>query len=118
MEPKPPCLKRVIWHTAGRDLKMCGSVVGPVSLKLGHSTFSEAVYVVPIQDDMFLGLDFLLRHGVDIKLDERLLYFREEGNTVPIEVESFNKESSSVAKLLLIKLSKLPLILLFDYSAD
>ena len=74
MEPKPPCLKNVILHTAGRDMKMEGFVVGPVALKLGNSNFPEAVYVAPIQDDMLLGLDFLLRHGVDIKLNEFYLY--------------------------------------------
>lgn len=50
-------------------MKMEGFVVGPVSLKFGNSTFPEAVYVAPIQDDVLLGLDFLLRHGVDIKLE-------------------------------------------------
>ena len=45
LEPKPPCLKRVTRHTAGRDMKMEGFVVGPVALKMGNSTFHEAVYV-------------------------------------------------------------------------
>ena len=76
LQPKPPYLKKVILHTAGRDLRMDGFVVGPVALKLGKNTFPAAVYVAPIQDDMLLGLDFLLRHGVNIKLDDRCLDFR------------------------------------------
>ena len=35
LQPKPPYLKKVILHTAGRDLRMDGFVVGPVALKLG-----------------------------------------------------------------------------------
>ena len=33
LQPKPPYLKKVILHTAGRDLRMDGFVVGPVALK-------------------------------------------------------------------------------------
>ena len=62
LQPTPPYLKKVILHTAGRDLRMDGFVVGTVTLKLGEITFPEAVYVAPIQDDMLLGLDFMLRH--------------------------------------------------------
>ena len=62
LQPTPPYLKKVILHTAGRDLRMDGFVVGTVTLKLGEITFPEAVYVASIQDDMLLGLDFMLRH--------------------------------------------------------
>ena len=76
LQPSPPYLKKVILHTAGRDRMMDG--VGPVALKLGKTTYPEAVYVASIQDDMLLGLDFMLRHGVDIKLNDRCLDFREK----------------------------------------
>lgn len=108
MEPKPPFLKKVILHTAGRDMKMKGFVVGPVALKLGNSTFPEAVYVAPIQDDMLLGLDFLLRHGVDIKLNELHLYFREEGEKVAIEVDGRVTKENKVAKVIIEKTVKVP----------
>ena len=96
LEPKPPYLKKVFLHTAGRDMKMEGFIVGPVALKLGETTFFEAVYVAPIQGDMLLGLDFFLRHGVDIKLDDMCLDFRRNGEKVPIEVERIvtSKESA------------------------
>ena len=68
MKPNPPCLKVVALQTAGRDMRMDGHIVGPASLKLGNTTFPEVVHVAPIQDDMLLGLDFLLKHRVDIKL--------------------------------------------------
>ena len=108
LEPKPPCLKKVILHTAGRDMKMEGFVVGPVALQLGKSKFPEAVYVAPIQDDMLLGLDFLLRHGVDIKLDDLCLDFRGKGESVKIEVERNATKESKVAKVMIEKTVKVP----------
>ena len=110
LQPTPPYLKKVILHTAGRDLRMDGFVVGPVALKLGEITFPEAVYVAPIQDDMLLGLDFMLRHGVDIKLNDRCLDFRGKGQKVPIEVERMgtSKESQVKKVTLLEKTVKVP----------
>ena len=110
LQPTPPYLKKVILHTAGRDLRMDGFVVGPVTLKLGEITFPEAVYVAPIQDDMLLGLDFMLRHGVDIKLNDRCLDFRGKGQKVPIEVERMgtSKESQVKKVTLLEKTVKVP----------
>ena len=110
LQPTPPYLKKVILNTAGRDLRMDGFVVGPVALKLGEITFPEAVYVAPIQDDMLLGLDFILRHGVDIKLNDRCLDFRGKGQKVPIEVERMgtSKESQVKKVTLLEKTVKMP----------
>ena len=97
--PEPPRLKKVTLHTAGRDMKMEGFVVGPIALKLGSSIFSKAVYAAPIQDDMLLGLDFLLRHGVDIKVEDRFLHIREMNEKVPVEVERSNSKCPSVARV-------------------
>ena len=109
LQPTPPYLKKVILHTAGRDLRMDGFVVGPVALKLGEITFPEAVYVAPIQDDMLLGLDFMLRHGVDIKLNDRCLAFRGKGEKVPIEVERMGtSKEGQVKKVTLEKTVKMP----------
>ena len=109
LQPKPPYLKKVILHTAGRDLRMDGFVVGPVALKLGKNTFPEAVYVAPIQDDMLLGLDFLLRHGVDIKLDDRCLDFRGNGEKVPIEVDRMvTSKENTVARVTIESTIKVP----------
>ncbi|MCG8077509.1 MAG: retropepsin-like domain-containing protein, partial [Candidatus Thiodiazotropha taylori] len=108
MDPKPPCLKKVTLHTAGRDMKMQGFVAGPVNLQLGSSIFPEAVYVAPIQDDMLLGLDFLLRHGVDIKLEELYLSFRERNEKIPIEVEKTSSKESTVARVTIHKTTKIP----------
>ena len=109
LQPTPPYLKKVILHTAGRDLRMGGFVVGPVALKLGEIIFPEAVYVAPIQDDMLLGLDFMLRHGVDIKLNDRCLDFRGKGQTVPIEVERMGtSKENQVKKVTIETTDKMP----------
>ncbi|MCG7869674.1 MAG: retroviral-like aspartic protease family protein, partial [Candidatus Thiodiazotropha taylori] len=108
LEPKPPHLKKVILHTAGRDMKMDGFVVGPVAVQLGNSIFSEAVYVAPIQDDMLLGLDFLLRHGVDIKLEDRRLHCKARNEEIPIEVERASGQENKVAHVIIEKTVTLP----------
>ena len=108
LEPKPPYLKKVILHTAGRDMKMDGFVAGPVALQMGTSIFPEAVYVAPIQDDMLLGLDFLLRHGVDIKMDDLCLDFRGSGEKLPMEVERKLTSESKVAKVMVEKTTMIP----------
>lgn len=42
---------------------MKGFEVGPVSISLGSQVFTvEEVNVAPIDDNMLLGLDFLLEH--------------------------------------------------------
>ena len=64
----PRRVKYVTLNTAARDTKMKGFVVGPVQLKLGNQQFKEKVYVAPIEDDMLLGLDFLRRHEIDIRI--------------------------------------------------
>ena len=51
---------------------MRGLVVGPVDLKLGENTYTQNLYVAPIEDQMLLhvGIDFLKRHGMSINLKE------------------------------------------------
>lgn len=69
LKVKPPTLSKVILHTAGRDLKMSGYKVGPVSIVIGSQTFpGNEVYVAPVEDDMLLGLDFLYQHGAIINM--------------------------------------------------
>ena len=54
--------------------------------------------MAPIQDDILLGLDFLLRRGVDIKLGELQLHVTPSNDKVPIEVSS-DIEGVTVAKV-------------------
>ncbi|XP_061177445.1 uncharacterized protein LOC133186229 [Saccostrea echinata] len=65
----PPILKKVILHTAGRDLKMTRYRVGPVSIVIRSQTFIDnEVFVAPVDDDMLLGLDFLQQHQAIISM--------------------------------------------------
>ena len=60
--------------------------------------FLEAVHVAPIQYDILLGLDFLLKHRVNIKLGELQLDVTPSNDIVPIEVVSSDIEGATVAK--------------------
>ena len=108
MKTKPPCPKVVTLQTAGRDMKMDGRIVGPVSLKLGNTTFPEVVHVAPIQDDILLGLDFLLKHRVDIKLKELQLHIRAADERVPLEALNSKMEQNTVAKFTAERVEHIP----------
>ena len=65
--------------------------------------------MAPIQDDMLLGLDFLLRHGLDIKLDDRCLDFRGNGEMVSIEVDRMvTSKENTVARVTIENTIKVP----------
>ena len=68
LDPRPPKLRDVFLHAAGRGMRMKGMIVGPVALKLGDQSFSVDIYVAPIGEEMLLGLDFLRQHGVTIHI--------------------------------------------------
>ena len=90
MKPNPPCLKATTLQTAGRNIKMIGRIIGPVSIKLGNVIFPTLVHVAPINNDMLLGLDFLLRIGAGINLKERHLVVTGATDIVPLEIEYEN----------------------------
>ena len=54
MNANPPCLKATTLQTAGRNMKMVGRIIGPVSIKLGNVIFPTLVHVAPINNDMLL----------------------------------------------------------------
>ena len=67
LQNKPPKIKDVKLHTAGRQLNFPGFIVGPAIVELG--TFQvelDHLYVAPIEDDMLLGLDFMRANKVQI----------------------------------------------------
>lgn len=81
--PSPEKMREVLVHAAGRDMRMKGIVVGPVSIRLGTREFSEDLYVAPIEDDMLLGVDFLHKHGVNIHIRQSRLQLGKE--FIPME---------------------------------
>ncbi|VDH99672.1 Hypothetical predicted protein [Mytilus galloprovincialis] len=58
---KPPIKRKTTMQAAGRGMHMDAFVVGPVELKIGERTYRTDIYVAPIDNDMLLGLDFLVR---------------------------------------------------------
>ncbi len=63
LSKKPPKIKDVTLHTAGRQMSMQGFIAGPVRLKIGSRWYEEQVYVAPIDQDMLLGFDILFHRG-------------------------------------------------------
>ncbi|KAH3729884.1 hypothetical protein DPMN_055862 [Dreissena polymorpha] len=58
LSEKVPVLEQVHIKTAGRGLQMNGSIVDPVTIRLGDIVFKERLYVAPFEDYMLLGLDY------------------------------------------------------------
>ena len=99
MKPNPPCLKATSLQTAGRDMKMAGRIVGPLLIKLGTVTFPAVVHVAPINNDMLLGLDFLLKIGANIILKELHLLVTGASEKVPLEIKYTNTASHTISKV-------------------
>ncbi len=92
-------------QTAGRQLKITGHVVGPLTIKLGRNDYSEDVIVAPIQDDMLLGLDFMLKHGLSINLPGAKIILGEE--EIPMIINQSEKPSK-VSRITVTKRSVIP----------
>jgi hypothetical protein len=61
---KPKSKRHTMMHGAGRDMKMKTFIIGPVNIGIGSRIYPSDIYVVPIDDDMLLGLDFLYKYIV------------------------------------------------------
>ena len=62
--------RETIIHAAGRGMKMRTFVVGPVNLRIGSKFYETEVYVAPLDDDMLLGLNFMVAYGVTVDLEK------------------------------------------------
>ena len=75
-------------------MKMDGRIVSLLLVKFGTVTFSAVVHVAPINNDMLLGLDFLLKIGATINLKELFLLVTGATEKVPYKsCKSFNFKS-------------------------
>ena len=75
---KPKVVKKVIMHAAGRDMQMAGTKLDSVRLKIGSQEYLEPLYVAPIEDDMLLGLDFLLKYHARVDLESQVLHIGDK----------------------------------------
>ena len=71
LDPVPPIRKEVVMNTAGKGMQMNGYIAGPFQVVLGTHLFTVEIYVVPIEEDMLLGLDFVEANGVFLHLKEK-----------------------------------------------
>ncbi|KAH3878356.1 hypothetical protein DPMN_002245 [Dreissena polymorpha] len=83
-----PVLEQVSVMTAGLDLCMKGAIVGPVKIEIRGQTFTEKMYVAPIEDSMLLGLDFMWKHGINIDIHRTTISIRDTVVSMSEEVVS------------------------------
>ena len=111
MKPNPPYLKTTTLQTAGRNMRMVGHMIGPVSIKLGNVIFPTLVHVAQINNDMLLGLDFLLRIGAGFNLKEQHLVVTGATEIVPLEIEYENRASHTISKITAEEVEQSPAII-------
>ncbi|XP_048246357.1 uncharacterized protein LOC125377354 [Haliotis rufescens] len=83
---QPPTVQEVVLKNAGRDLKMKGFITDMTRIRIQGKTYRLPICVVPIEDDMLLGADFILRHCNSINLEEHVLVVG--GMEVPMMIKS------------------------------
>ena len=66
-------------------------------MKLGGSTYS--VHVAPIYEDMLLGLNFLMEHGLEINKTEPYLLVRQNNERIPLDISASPRERCAVSKV-------------------
>ncbi len=60
--------------------------MGPLPIAIGRGIYSEDVIVASIEDEMLLGLDFMMQHGVNINLPEDQIVLGNE--VIPLLTET------------------------------
>ena len=73
LDPKPRVLSKMKFHMAGRNLTVNGFKIGPVNLRIGSTMYREIIHVAPIEDDMLLGIDFLMQQKMKIDMETNLM---------------------------------------------
>lgn len=87
---------------------MKGFEVGLVSISLGSQVFTvEEVYVAPIEDNMLLGLDFLLEHRMVVNMDTGNLGIGHECILMNSHLEGSPSELK-VEQVVVLKITKIP----------
>lgn len=87
---------------------MKGFEVGLVSISLGSQVFTvEEVYVAPIEDNMLLGLHFLLEHRMVVNMDTGNLEIGHERILMNSHLEGSPSELK-VEQVVVLKITKIP----------
>ena len=92
-QPKP--IRKTLLLAAGREMKLHGYVIGPVTLKIGRKRYvANELHVAPIQHDMLLGFDILYEKGSAIlNMGERTLIF--DGQCLDMGYSDANTNNST-----------------------
>lgn len=106
LTPQPPVKRKLLLQTAGRQLKLTGQVVGPLTIGIGNGEYFEDVIVAPIADEMLLGLDFMLKYGIDIKLLEAEISIGKE--SIPLQMENAKSQEPTISRVTVVNRTIIP----------
>ncbi|CAC5393138.1 unnamed protein product [Mytilus coruscus] len=60
---KPYIIRETTMHGAVKDMIMTCRITNPLEFSIHHLIFNETLHVAPIDCDMLLGANFLIKHG-------------------------------------------------------
>ena len=93
--------KKVLLKGINSDNSMQASLCEHVNISLGKNTFDWQIFLAPIDDMCILGLDFIVKFGLDIRLSDNILTVC--GDEIPLTIADPKFDSLNVK---LIKLDK------------
>ncbi|VDI27662.1 Hypothetical predicted protein [Mytilus galloprovincialis] len=63
-------------HGAGRDMRMTCRITNPTEFSIELLSFKETLHVAPIDCDMLIGADFLIKHGAILDVPAKKMNLR------------------------------------------
>ena len=76
---------------------MSGYRLGPVEIMLDSKMFLDAVTVAPIEDDIILGFDLLLKYNATINMEDNVL--NKQGHAIKFTSGKIDEMTARVARV-------------------
>ncbi|CAC5405747.1 unnamed protein product [Mytilus coruscus] len=73
---KPYIIRETTMHGAGRDMRMTCRITNPTEFSIELLAFKETLHVAPIDCDMLIGADFLIKHGAILDVPAKKMNLR------------------------------------------
>ncbi|CAG2184734.1 unnamed protein product [Mytilus edulis] len=73
---KPYIIRETTMHGAGRDMRMTCRITNPTEFSIELLSFKETLHVAPIDCDMLIGADFLIKHGAILDVPAKKMNLR------------------------------------------
>ncbi|VDH99609.1 Hypothetical predicted protein [Mytilus galloprovincialis] len=73
---KPYIIRETTMHGAGRDMRITCRITNPTEFSIELLSFKETLHVAPIDCNMLIGADFLIKHGAILDVPAKKMNLR------------------------------------------